>query len=222
MKITEVELICLNLPEKKDIADSSQDAVVVRVHTDEGIVGIGEIDSHPAIVKAVIEAPLSHRDSHGIAELLIGQDPFDREVLWQKVYKKTRHYGHRGVAIQVMGGIDIALWDIIGKSCGKPIYKLLGGCFRNKVEAYASALFPEDPKEIVEQTANYVEQGFRGIKYGWGASGRHKGKDFKLVEATREAAGEDTRLMVHVGEQWDVSTDIERARNLVRRVSEIQ
>jgi len=214
MKITEVELICLNLPEKKEIADSSQDAVVVKVHTDEGIIGVGEIDSHPSIVKAVVEAPMSHRDSHGVAELLVGEDPFDREVLWQKVYKKTAHYGRRGIAIQVIGGIDIALWDIVGKVCGKPIYKLLGGCFRNKVQAYASALFPEDPREIVKQIANYVEIGFKGVKFGWGAFGLETSKDIQLVKAAREAVGKDIKLMVDAGEQWDASTAIERARKL--------
>jgi L-alanine-DL-glutamate epimerase-like enolase superfamily enzyme len=214
MRITEVELFCLNLPEKKDIADSSQDAVIVRVHTDEGIIGIGEIDSHPSMVKAMVEAPMSHRDSHGIAELLIGEDPFDREKLWQKVYRKTTHYGRRGIAIQVMGGIDIALWDIIGKACDRPIHKLLGGCFRNKVEAYASALFPEDPQEIVRMIAGFVEKGYRGVKFGWGVFGREAGRDIELVKAAREAVGESVKLMVDAGEQWDASTAIESARRL--------
>lgn len=214
MKISKVEIICLNLPEKKDIADSSQDAVLVKVHTDEGIVGIGEIDSHPFIAKAIVEAPMSHRDSHGVADLLIGEDPFDREKLWQKVYKKTTHYGRRGIAIQVIGGIDIALWDLIGKACGKPIYKLLGGCFRNKVQAYASALFPEDSREIVKKVVSFVEQGFKGVKFGWGAFGQEAGKDIQLVKAAREAVGEEIKLMVDAGEQWSASTAIERARKL--------
>lgn len=214
MKITRVEVICLNVPEKKDIADSSQDAVVVKVHTDEGIVGIGEIDSHPPIVKAIVEAPMSHRDSHGVAELLVGEDPFDRERLWQKVYKKTTHYGRRGVAIQVMGGIDIALWDIIGKACNKPIHKLLGGCFRNRLQAYASTLFPEDPREIVKMIVSFVEKGYKGVKFGWGAFGREAGKDIELVKAAREAVGEEIKLMVDAGEQWDASTAIERAKRV--------
>jgi len=214
MKITQVELICLNLPEKKEIADSSQDAVVVKVHTDEGITGIGEIDSHPSVVKAVVEASMSHRDSHGVAELLIGEDPFDREVVWQKVYRKTMHYGYRGVAIQVIGGIDIALWDIIGKACGRPIYKLLGGCFRNKLQAYASALFPKDPREIVKQIVRYVDQGFKGVKFGWGAFGLEAGEDVELVKAARKAVGDEIKLMVDAGEQWSASTAIERAHKL--------
>jgi L-alanine-DL-glutamate epimerase-like enolase superfamily enzyme len=202
------------VPEKKDIADSSQDAVVVKVHTDEGIVGIGEIDSHPPIVKAIVEAFMSHRDSHGVAELLVGEDPFDRERLWQKVYKKTTHYGRRGVAIQVMGGIDIALWDIIGKACNKPIHKLLGGCFRNRLQAYASTLFPEDPREIVKMIVSFVEKGYKGVKFGWGAFGQEAGKDIELVKAAREAVGEEIKLMVDAGEQWDASTAIERAKRL--------
>lgn len=214
MKITEVEVICLNLPQKKDIADSSQDAVLVKVHTDEGIVGVGEIDSHPSIAKAVVEAPMSHRDSHGVSELLVGEDPFDREKLWHKIYKKTAHYGRRGVLIQVIGGIDIALWDIIGKACNKPIYKLLGGGFRNKIPAYASALFPEDPREIVKKVVSFVEKGFKGVKFGWGAFGLQVGKDIELVKAAREAVGEEIKLMVDAGEQWDVSTAIERAKKL--------
>jgi L-alanine-DL-glutamate epimerase-like enolase superfamily enzyme len=214
MKITEVEAICLNLPEKKDIADSSQDAVIVKVHTDEGIVGIGEIDSHPPIVKAILEAPMSHRDSHGVVELLVGEDPFDRERLWQKVYKKITHYGRRGVGIQVMGGIDIALWDIAGKACNRPIHKLLGGCFRDKLPAYASALFPEDPREIVKMIVGFVGKGFKGVKFGWGAFGREADRDIELVKAAREAVGEEIKLLVDAGEQWDASTAIERAKKL--------
>jgi L-rhamnonate dehydratase len=214
MKITEVEAICLNLPEKKDIADSSQDAVIVKVHTDEGIVGIGEIDSHPPIVKAILEAPMSHRDSHGVVELLVGEDPFDRERLWQKVYKKITHYGRRGVGIQVMGGIDIALWDIAGKACNRPIHKLLGGCFRDKLPAYASALFPEDPREIVKMIVGCVGKGFKGVKFGWGAFGREADRDIELVKAAREAVGEEIKLLVDAGEQWDASTAIERAKKL--------
>lgn len=214
MKITKIDVKYLNLPKKEDIADSSQDAVIIKIYTDEGITGISEIDSHPEVVKAIIMAKMSHRDSCGVEELLIGEDPFDREKIWSKIYKKTAHYGRRGALVQVWGGIDIALWDIIGKACGKPIYKLLGGGFWDKAEAYASTLFPKEPKEIVRQIVELVNKGFKGVKFGWGAFGIDAQKDIELVRSAREAVGDNIKLMVDAGEQWDLSTAVERAKKL--------
>jgi hypothetical protein len=85
-----------------------------RVHTDAGIVGVGEVDSAPEVVKAVIEAPASHALASGLRHVLIGQDPLDVEGLWQVMYRAGIYYGRRGVALHAISCIDIALWDIKG------------------------------------------------------------------------------------------------------------
>jgi L-rhamnonate dehydratase len=215
MKITDIKCITLRLPNKLDIADSSRDTVIIKVFTDEGIIGIGEADTHPEIAKAIINASWSHGDSHGIKDCIIGEDPFDVQKIWDKVYRKTAHYGRRGILIEVLGGIDIALWDIMGKATGKPIYKLLGGSFRNKVQAYVSTLFPYSKKEdVMKKTETFVEKGFKAIKFGWGIFGKEFKEDIELVRAIRDLVGDDIYLMVDGGECMNASEAIKRAKAL--------
>src|ERR1700716_4265140 len=109
MKITEVEALALRQPALDPaIADGSQDDLVVRVHTDAGIVGVGEVDSAPEVVKAVIEAPASHAVATGLRHVLIGQDPLDVERLWQVMYRAAIYYGRRGVVLHAISGVDVA------------------------------------------------------------------------------------------------------------------
>ena len=93
MKITKVEALYLRQPEVKDQCDSGQDAVIVRVETDAGITGLGEVDSAPLAVKGAIEGPYSHSITSGLGELLIGEDPFETEYLWHKMYKANSYCG---------------------------------------------------------------------------------------------------------------------------------
>ena len=143
MKITDIECHIVVVPDlKEDATSSSQDDVVVLVHTDEGITGIGETDTGPWLVKAAIEAPGSHTMAQGMKNLLIGEDPFDTSALWEKLYTFTAMSGKRGAVICAIGAIDMALWDIKGKASGLPCYKLLGGAMRDYIIPYAS-LQPE-------------------------------------------------------------------------------
>src|SRR5215471_15367794 len=133
MKITEVEAIVLRQPSVDEaIADGSQDDLVVRVHTDAGIIGVGEVDSAPEVVKAVIEAPASHAIASGLRHVLIGKDPLEVESLWDTMYRAAIYYGRRGVALHAISGIDIALWDIKGKALGQSVSELLGGRRRER------------------------------------------------------------------------------------------
>ena len=132
MKITRVEAIYLRQPEVKQQCDSGQDALVVRVETDEGITGIGEVDSNPMAVKGIIEGPFSHTTATGLAQVVIGEDPFETEKLWHKMYRANIYGGRRGVGLHAISGIDMALWDIKGKALGLPVWKLLGGGFHRK------------------------------------------------------------------------------------------
>ena len=139
LKITDVEAIILRQPALDDgIADGSQDDLVIKIHTDEGIVGIGEVDSAPEAVAALVNRSSSHAIAGSLRELLVGEDPRDVERLWQKMYRGLIYIGRRGIALHALSGIDIALWDIKGKSEGKPVHELLGGARHEKVRAYAA------------------------------------------------------------------------------------
>ena len=128
MKITDVEALYLRLPEIQARTDSSQDALIVRVSTDAGIVGWGEVDGCPHVVKAIVEAPTSHTLVTGLRQLLVGENPLEISRLWHKMYQGTLYYGREGAVIQAMAGIDLALWDIKGKALQQPV----GGGLRKR------------------------------------------------------------------------------------------
>lgn len=218
MRITEVEAIVLSMPDiDVTAADSTQDALIVRVHTDEGIVGIGEVDASPTVVKAVIDAPASHAISSGLASLLVGEDPRDVERLWDKMYEGSIFFGRRGVAVMAMSGLDIALYDILGKSLGVPVYRLMGGARRTSIRAYASTLMPDDPDAAEAHAREVAARGFTAIKFGWGPLGRSPDLDEALVEAVRRGAGDAVEIMLDVGFGWnDADHAIEMARRIER------
>ena len=161
MKITKVEAIPVTQHQVIQlINDSSQDGIIIKVHTDEGIVGYGEVDSAPWVIKSIIDSPVSHRICGGLAQAIIGEDPFEIEKLWEKMYLSSAFYGRRGAAINAISGIDIALWDIMGKALNKPVYKLLGGGIRKRVRAYASTLMPYTPEEAFNETKKWKDLGY--------------------------------------------------------------
>lgn len=203
MRITNVETILLKQPGQiKMIGDGSQDTVLIKVETDEGITGWGEADSSPYIVDTIVNCPASHIVCRGLKDIVIGQDPFDVEKIWYDMYRDSYYYGRRSVGIHAMSGIDIAIWDIMGKAAGKPVYKLLGGQFHTRLRAYASMLMPETEQEVQEKAKEYLSRGFTAIKFGWGALGQSKEKDIRLVRAAREAMGEEASLMLDIGYLW--------------------
>ena len=217
MRITKLEAILLRPRGTIDtaIADGSQDGLLVRVHTDDGIIGLGEVDSSPAIAKAIIEAPSSHKLCNGLAALLIGENPLEIGRLWQKMYKGSLYYGRRGAAIHAISGVEIALWDIAGKAAGKPIHALLGGARRDKVKAYASTLMPDKPKDAARAVETQMKAGFKAVKLGWGPLGQSAELDVARVAAARMAGGDDLDLMIDVGKGWQSARDgIDRARRM--------
>lgn len=212
MKITNVEALYLRLPEIKERTDSSQDALIVKISTDAGIVGWGEVDSCPHVIKAIIEAPKSHTLVRGLREILIGEDPLDTERLWRKMYQGTLYYGREGAVIHAMAGIDLALWDIKGKALQQPIYKLLGGAERKQIQAYASHMFEFTPEETGRRAAESVEQGFKAVKFGWEPMGPDPDLDVALVRAIREAVGHSVDVLIDAGLAWDAKTAIQRCQ----------
>jgi L-alanine-DL-glutamate epimerase-like enolase superfamily enzyme len=212
MKITAVEALYLRLPEIKARTDSSQDALLIRIDTDAGITGWGEVDGCPWVVKAIVEAPMSHTLVTGLRALLIGEDPLETARLWRKMYEGTLYYGREGAVIQAMAGIDLALWDIKGKALKEPVWKLLGGRFRDRLRVYASNMFQFTPEATADRVRKARDEGFTAAKFGWEPFGRDPRTDCAYLEAMRKAAGDAFDLMLDVGLVWDATTTIQRAR----------
>ena len=218
MKITQVEAIHLRLPAVNERADGSQDTLVVKVHTDAGITGVGEVDSSPGVAKAIIDAPLSHKISRGLADCVLGQDPFEIDRLIHRMYEGTIFFGRQGAVIQAMSGVEIALWDIVGKAVKRPVYQLLGGGFRKTFRAYASILFGDTPDETERIGSNLVKQGFKAVKFGWGPMGQSEASDIAHVRAARVGLGAGVELMVDAGLCWDTATADPAGQEMVGRL----
>ncbi len=212
MKITDVSALYLRLPEIQARTDSSQDALLIRIETDAGITGWGEVDGSPYVTKAIVEAPYSHTLVTGLAGLLVGENPLETGRLWQKMYDATLYYGRQGAVIQAMAGIDIALWDIKGKALGKPIVELLGGALRDRMRVYSSNMFQFTVEDTVARAKRAVDTGHTGVKFGWEPFGQDARTDCAYLEGIRKAIGDDVDLMLDVGLIWDAKTTLKRAR----------
>lgn len=212
MRITSVECHVLLQP-TYDItaASSAQDDIIVEIHTDDGVTGVGETDVNPWIAKACIEAPGSHNMGVGLTEMLIGADPFDIEALWERMYVGSAMNGRRGAVINAIGALDIALHDLRGKALGKPCYELLGGAARESITPYAS-LQPETGSyedyrdSMIEWARNAVAAGFRAIKaeITLGGPYAHTGlrepweRSTEVLAGVRGAVGPDVAVLVDV------------------------
>ena len=141
MKITKVETHVLLVPEYNSAACSSaQDDIVVIIHTDEGVSGIGETDTNPWVAEAMIHARGTHSLGLGLEEMLLGENPLNVEAIWEKLYTGSIMTGRRGLGICAIGAIDMALWDLRGKILGLPCWQILGGARKTHVDTYASLL----------------------------------------------------------------------------------
>lgn len=214
MKITAVEPIHLRVPVVDAIPDGTLDVLVVKIHTDAGLTGIGEVTSQSYVCKACFEAPRSAARRHGLTSILLGENPCDVERLWQKMYYETNRYGRRGAAIHAISGADIALWDIRGQAEGKPVYELLGGAHRATVRAYASVLFGDTPEATAKLASEFVALGLTAVKFGWGPFGKDPEVDLAHVRAARDVLGDKIDLMVDAGHAWEWPTALERAKLL--------
>jgi L-alanine-DL-glutamate epimerase-like enolase superfamily enzyme len=206
MKITQVEAFVLD--SGKNYPDPSMGAEahgvrfvsLLKISTDEGISGWSDIETQPHVGRSIVEAPSGGQIGfESLRRALIGEDPLERERLCQKMYRYMAYYGRQGAGMQMLSGADIALWDIAGKAFGQPVCKLLGAKYRDRVQAYASTLFRPDPDGMRRAVAGYLEQGFRAIKFGWGAFGYDLDLDVRLVQAARAEAGAGITLMVDGG-----------------------
>lgn len=202
MKITDVEVICLRIPKIGTRCVWGEDAVIIKIHTDEGIVGYGETDSSPLVVKSIIETPNSNLACFGLKEILLEKDPLNIEGLWNKMYQDSNYLGRRGAGIHAISAIDIALWDIKGKYLGQPVCEILGKKYRSKIKAYGTFIpadLPEDNRIIVKELK---KKGFKSLKFGGGVLGDDPDLDYKIIKAVREEAGPDIEIQIDLAAKW--------------------
>ena len=163
---------------------------IIRIQTDEGLTGWGSVFTSEALVKASLEI---------LRPLAIGENALEPERVSEKLHQNTFWLGRGGSITHAISGVGIALWDILGKACGQPVGRLLGGRYRERVRPYASLLMRE-PERMADELSPVKAQGFRAFKIGWGPFGRRDAKtDEAIVRAAREAIGDDAQLMVDAG-----------------------
>lgn len=163
---------------------------LIAVHTDEGAIGLGSVFTNDALVRASLEV---------LEPLYKGENALEPERVSEKLHQNTFWLGRGGSITHTISGIDIALWDLLGKATGQPVGRLLGGRYRERVQPYASVLMRE-PSALHDHLLEVKSQGFRAFKIGWGPFGRHNSAtDEAIVKAAREAIGSDARLMVDAG-----------------------
>lgn len=181
-------------------------AMLVEIVTDQGLVGWGECYGPARITKAVVDE---------LGQMLIGEDALRSEFLWQELYARLRDHGQKGVVIQGLSGIDIALWDLRGKYFGVPAWQLLGGATRTEVQAYATGLYRRDSGDplhyLCEEAAGYIEQGFMAMKLKVGFGVR---EDAAVTRAIRNTIGEDAALMIDANHAYDAVAAIRLGREV--------
>ena len=185
--------------------------LLVKVETDAGITGFGEVDSSPLAAKGAIEGPVSHTLGSSLREIVVGEDPFEYEKIWHQMYHLSRYAGRRSLFVHAMSGIDLALWDIMGKALKMPVARLLGGGFRTTVRAYASTLFGSSLQATADRAKWCVDQGFTAVKFGWAPMGRDPDYDEALVRTIRDAVGPEVDVLVDAGQCYDTKTAIQMA-----------
>lgn len=215
MKITDITAIVLRLPNVTDACDGTQDTCLIKIDTDAGITGWGEVDSCPTVVKAIIDAPLSHQICNGLANALRHADPLAIDACMAKMDAAANYYGRTAAGAHAMAGINIALWDIAGKACNRPVYQLLGGPFKTRFRAYCSVLFGNTPAATRDLARKCADLGFTAIKFGWGPMGQNENQDIALVRDARKGAGDDIDILIDAGQVWNWKTALKRAHQFL-------
>ena len=163
---------------------------LVAVLTDEGLTGWGSVFTSEELVKGSLSV---------LKPLYLGENALEPERVSEVLHQNTFWQGRGGAITHTISGIDIALWDILGKATGQPVGRLLGGRYRERVQPYASLLMRE-PEQMADELLPVRAQGFRAFKIGWGPFGRRSNQtDEAIVKAAREAVGPQNRLMVDAG-----------------------
>jgi L-rhamnonate dehydratase len=172
--------------------------LLVEIFTDAGLVGIGNAALSPLLTKTCIDIYLN--------PLLVGGDPWDVELLWQQMYRRTMAFGRKGVAMTAISAVDIALWDLLGKSAQQPVYRLLGGRTKDRIPVYASRLYALPLDELRSEAQRYKNEGYKAMKlrFGWGPMDGAEGMrhNLELIRTVREVIGDDLDLMADAYMGW--------------------
>ena len=188
----------LELPEASMRTFTFHDWLLVEIFTDDGHVGLGNAALAPQVTKKVIDLHLK--------PLLLGQDPWDIERLWQHMYRKTLAFGRKGIGMVAISAVDIALWDVLGQAAKQPVYRLLGGRTKTRIPVYASRLYSVELTELAAEARRYKDEGYRAMKlrFGWGPSDGAVGmrRNLDLVRTVRESVGDEIDLMADAYMGW--------------------
>ena len=172
--------------------------LVVEIFTDTGHVGIGNAALSPRLTKQAIDLYLK--------PILMGKDPWETEYLWQQMYRQTMAFGRKGVGMVAISAVDIAIWDLLGKATGQPVYRLLGGRTKRRIPVYASKLYSQPLEQLAAEAAHYKEQGYKGMKlrFGWGPIDGAAGmeRNLELVRTVRSVIGYEVDLMTDAYMGW--------------------
>jgi D-galactarolactone cycloisomerase len=209
MKITDVKTIRLRaeIPSEGQVFSrsgirNSRSATLVQVETDKAVTGLGSCSGNGELIEFIVAKVLK--------PLLIGMDPTELDAIWDKAYVRGGHkeFGTRGIGVVALSGVDIALWDILGKVRGVPLYQLLGGKCRDKVPVYATALYPEEPSRVAKRARGFAEQGFHGVKIKVGFD---LDQDTRIVRAVREELGKDFVIMTDANQGYTLDVALRAA-----------
>ena len=176
--------------------------LVVTVRTDDGLEGLGAITLGNEATACVIE--------HALTPLVLGENPFNVELIWEKMYRATQNIGRRGLVLIAISGIDIALWDLMGKVTSQPCYNLLGGRTRSSVRAYCSAAYAmDDLEQLAEIVQRQMARGYSALKmrFGWGPLDGREGilRNLAMVRKIRDILPANADLMADAYMGWDLN-----------------
>ena len=188
----------LTLPEASMQTFTFHGWLIVEIFTDDGHVGIGNAALAPPITKRVIDLYLK--------PLLTGADPWNIEFLWQHMYRKTMAFGRKGIGMAAISAVDIALWDLLGKSAKQPVFRLLGGRTKPRIPVYASRLYSIELSELAAEAKRYKKEGYKAMKlrFGWGPADGAAGmqKNVALVKTVRDSVGDGIDVMADAYMGW--------------------
>ena len=211
MKIEKIEALPLNAKIAKPFRIATTlfeevRALIVRVTTSDGITGIGEsvVRSAPKATKYIVDDML--------APLILGKDPMNAAALWWEMFSAMRTRGHtKGHFVEAISGVDVAIWDIIGKASGLPVYKALHGFGRETLPVYGSSVFCDEPQKMASDAQSFLDMGYGAVKIKLGMGIK---EDAKAIKAIRQKVGGDVPLMVDCNSKYDAASAIRLGRLL--------
>jgi L-alanine-DL-glutamate epimerase-like enolase superfamily enzyme len=215
MKIVAVDPFYVRMPRITTAADGTQDSFLVRVRTDAGLEAWGESDASPLVSATVYCCPMSHGNIVNLRESLVGERLDGPDDVRRLHAKATRNAMDIQQVHHAYSAADLALWDLVGRKLGEPVWRLLDGpsARAHAKRPYASVLFGDTPEATRARAAQLRSEGFRAVKFGWGPMGKLRETDIALVREARAGLGDEATLLVDAGVAWgtDWETALQRA-----------